>query len=103
MIDKKKISRMIKLRKWHADCGGDAQEEWWDELPDMLSKDIEETKEFLRNCTDDELYWISELFGDICYNFQNKEFVDFIKELQKQHPSIDLKSEIEDAENAILN
>ena len=41
-------------------------EECWKQEVDILMRDISETIEFIkREATDDELYWISEVFEDV--------------------------------------
>lgn len=101
MIDKNKISEMISLRNFHATCGGDAQDEWWTEVPDMLSKNIEETKEFFNTCRKEDLEVLTELFEGISKRLKSQEFIKFIEELQVKHPDIDMKQDIEWAKYAI--
>ncbi|MCT4543153.1 MAG: hypothetical protein N4A63_06400 [Vallitalea sp.] len=47
--------------------------------------DEEATKQFLENCSSDEVYWISEIFEDIAYKFQSRKFICFLKELQRKY------------------
>lgn len=101
MIDKSRISELINLRQMHGECGGDAPEEWWTEVPDMLSENLEETKKFLSSCKEEDLDALTELFENISSKINNKEFINFIEELQIKHPKIDMKQDIEWAKQAI--
>lgn len=52
----------------------------WTQEINILSKNIQETVAFLENeCTDEEFYWLSEIFEDIAYNTQSTEFINCIK------------------------
>ncbi|HBF4992436.1 TPA: hypothetical protein KOP46_000329 [Clostridioides difficile] len=101
MIDRNTVEFMIRYTKWHADCGGDAPSEWWDEFPKMFTKNLEETIKFLGDCNEEEIYWLSEIFEEISSGLQSKEFIDFIKRLQKKFPNIDMELSIHWAEQAI--
>lgn len=52
----------------------------WEELKHMLSKNVEETIDFINNfCNDDELYWISAIFADVAEITKSKELITAIK------------------------
>lgn len=52
----------------------------WMQETNILSENIQETIFFIENkCTDEEFYWISEVFEDISYKTQSTEFISCIK------------------------
>lgn len=95
--NKKEIFELIEWRKG-LECINGMENYYWDPLIELLSKNEANTIEFLRECSDEQIYWISEVFDDVSDNFQSKEFVDFLKELQYDHPNIDIKQDIQAAE-----
>ena len=51
----------------------------WKELTNKLCEDLNASIDFMLNeCLYDEFYWISEVFEDIIYKTQSKEFLDCI-------------------------
>lgn len=62
-------------------------EQCWKEEIDILSKDIDETINFLQNeCTADEFSWLSEVFDDVSEKVQNREFVDCLYRVAEKYP-----------------
>lgn len=104
MIDKKKISANIKIIESMNQNGASPNlGEYWDEIVSMLSEDLNQTKEYLSNCEEHEIWFMGGYFEDISYNFQSKEFIDFLQILQEKHPDIDMTQDIEWAVDAILD
>lgn len=102
MIDKKKIKYNIDMIDAFTRNGASPNlEEYWGVIVNELSQNIDDTKEYLNECSNEEIEFISGYFEDVSYNLQSKDFIDFLKELQKQHPNIDIKKEIQWAEDAI--
>jgi len=102
MIDKKKIKYNIDMIDAFTRNGASPNlEEYWDVIVNELSQNIDDTKEYLNKCSKDEIEFISGYFEDVSYNLKSKDFIDFLKGLQKKHPSIDIKQDVEWAENAI--
>ncbi len=55
-------------------------EESWKNLTSILSDNIVDTINFFsKECTDEELFWLSEVFSDISEIVQNKEFVQVLR------------------------
>ncbi|MCD7774362.1 MAG: hypothetical protein LUH40_02110 [Clostridiales bacterium] len=55
-------------------------EQCWKRLIDVLSENISETIDFILNsCSDEELFWISEVFEDIAEQTQSKEFTEALR------------------------
>ena len=62
-------------------------DKYWKLETDLLSKDINETIEFLDNdCTADEFSWISEIFEDIAERTQSKEYIECLYRVAKKFP-----------------
>jgi len=74
---------------------------YWNLLTKMLSENENDTIEFLNECEESELYWLSEIFEDISQNLQSINFVKFLHTLKDKFPSLDLDVDIEYAEKAI--
>lgn len=73
--------------------------ECWKELTDALVEDIDVARKFLlEDCTADEASWVSEVYDDIVYKTQSREYIDllrksierFPKEAEKYHMSDNL-------------
>ena len=47
--------------------------ECWTQEVRILSEDISETIAFFNSCTDEEFYWVSEVFDDLIEQTQSKE------------------------------
>lgn len=95
--DKKEIFSLIDWRKG-LECINGMEDYYWGPLIALLTKNEDDTIEFLRECSDEQIYWISEVFEDISDKFQSKRFVEFLKELQYEHLNIDIKQDIQAAE-----
>ena len=55
-------------------------EESWKNLTSILSDNIVDTINFFsKECTDEEFFWLSEVFSDISEIVQNKEFVQVLR------------------------
>jgi len=74
---------------------------YWNLLTKMLSENENDTIEFLNECEESELYWLSEIFEDISQNLQSINFVKFLHTLKDKFPNLDLDVDIEYAEKAI--
>lgn len=54
--------------------------ESWNKLTSILSENISETITFfLSQCTDEEFFWLSEVFSDVSARTQSKEFVHALR------------------------
>ena len=54
---------------------------------DILSRNIEDTIEFLENeCTANEFSWLSEVFDDVAEKTQSRAFVDCLYKVAKKFP-----------------
>ncbi|OCA99598.1 hypothetical protein BGS1_09120 [Clostridium beijerinckii] len=77
-------------------------DEYWEEIVDMLSEDIEETRKFLNEeCNEHQIWCMAGYYEDISYNFQSSKFIDILEELQKKYPDMDIEQDIQWAKDAI--
>lgn len=44
----------------------------WNEEIDILTKDIDGAIDFIKTCTEEEFYWLSEVFDDVISKTQSK-------------------------------
>ncbi len=55
-------------------------EESWKKITAILSENVIKTIDYIYNeCTDEELFWISEVFSDVSEIVQSKEFVQALR------------------------
>lgn len=84
-MDKLKLKEIISKRKNLHPNDDYATYDCWTQETDILSEDIQETIYFIENeCTDEEFYWMSEVFEDIAYKTQSTEFISCIKNRLKK-------------------
>lgn len=77
--------------------------EIWNDLTQIFSKNEQATIEYLNNCSESQIEWISEVFEDISENLQSEEFIDTLEKLQKKFPNLDLEIDISYAKEALKN
>lgn len=55
-------------------------EESWKELTEILSENVDDTIRFFNDeCSDEELFWLSEVFSDVSEIVQSKQFVQTLR------------------------
>ncbi len=102
MIDKESIIYDLKFIDSMRQHGASPNvDDYWKRTIDMLTENEENTKKFLNNCSDWELYHLSEILEEVAFKFQSKHFIEFLKELNKNHPNSDMTEDIKWAEQAI--
>ncbi|MGN6713333.1 hypothetical protein [Anaerocolumna jejuensis] len=67
----------------------------WEELTELLSRNVDETICFLKGCTENQLYYISEIFEDISYNLKSPKFIQVLYDLNHKYPELNMESDIE--------
>lgn len=67
----------------------------WDEMTVLLSQSSNETINFLKDCTEEQLFYISEIIEDISYNLKSQEFINTLYELNAKFPNLQMESDIE--------
>ncbi|EMG28418.1 hypothetical protein [Listeria fleischmannii] len=75
----------------------------WNEMTILLIQNEDETIDYLNECNEDYLYYISEIFEDISEQFQSKRFITYLRKLDKKFPKLDMTKDIDIAESYIEN
>ena len=73
----------------------------WDKMVEILSKDIHETIAYLEDCSEEDMYFISEIFEDVSEQLQSKEYIDCLRKLDKKFPNLNMTKDIDLAEEYI--
>ena len=80
-MNKKKIEEIIKCRLNLELEDDDKLEKCWAEEINILSNNITETKDFYKNdCSDEILFWTSEVFEELIEKTQSTELLDILKD-----------------------
>ena len=74
-------------------------ERCWNQMIDILSKDLNDTIKYLQNCSEEDIYYISEIFEDVSGNLKSKEYIRCLRELDKKFPKLNLTEDIDLAED----
>ncbi len=53
----------------------------WDKIIKILSKDVKATILYLESCSEEDIYFISEVFEDISEQLQSKEYIICLRKL----------------------
>lgn len=103
MIDKNKIfNNLDVIESMNQNGASPNLDEYWDEIVDMLSQDLEETRKFLNDeCNEHQVWYMAGYYEDISYNLQSNEFINMLEDLQNKYPNIDIKQDIQWAKDAI--
>jgi len=73
----------------------------WDEMIEALSQDIYETIEYLENCSEDELSFISEIFEDVSEKLKSQEYIACLRKIDMKFPNLNMTKDIDLAEDYI--
>lgn len=73
-------------------------EDCWNKMIDILSKDIHETVAYLESCSEEEIYFISEIFEDVSERLQSREYIDCLRRLDDKFPNLNMTKDIDIAE-----
>lgn len=73
----------------------------WNKMIDVLSVDVQQTIAYLNDCTEEELYYISEIFEDISERLKCKLFIECLRKLDKKFPDLNMTKDIDLAETYI--
>ena len=100
MIDNNKVQKIIDERiKMHHD---DSRiEDKWKELTNIFTANESETIEYLNNCSEYIVEWVSEVFEDISEVLQSEKFIKCIEILKSKFENLDLEQDILYAKQAI--
>ena len=70
----------------------------WDKMVDTLSEDVHQTVAYLESCTEEDIYFISEIFEDVSYQLQSREYIDCLRRLDEKFPDLRMAGDIDLAE-----
>ena len=76
-----KLRKTLK-RRVSLDINDDfSLQDCWNSMINILTKNIDETIDFFKTqCSNEEFFWLSEIFEDIAYKTQSKEFIKALNE-----------------------
>lgn len=77
-------------------------QECWDKMVKLLSQDVDETVQYLGNCSEEEIYFISEIFEDISEQLQSEKYILCLRELDKKFPNLNMTDDIDLAEEYFI-
>ncbi|WP_088825384.1 hypothetical protein [Listeria goaensis] len=78
-------------------------EKCWNEMTVLLTQNEDETIDYLNECIEDDLYYISEIFEDISEQLQSEKFITCLRKLDKKFPKLNMTKDIDIAESYIEN
>lgn len=100
MIDNNKVKKIIDERiKMHPDDPRIVDK--WKELTNIFTANESETIEYLNNCSEYIIEWVSEVFEDISEVLQSEKFIECIEVLKFKFKNLDLEQDILYAKEAI--
>jgi hypothetical protein len=73
----------------------------WAEMTNLLSEQEKNTITYLEKCSKSDLYWVSEIFEDVARNIRSQSFIDCLRILDKRYPDLEMRGDIDLAENYI--
>jgi len=69
-----------------------------DYITELLSKNVDDSILVINELDEESIRWISSRFEELSYKFQNKEFVECLKNLLSKFPNIGyLKEDVQEA------
>jgi hypothetical protein len=75
--------------------------EYWEEITELMASDEEQTIRLLRDSSEDEVLWFTEVFDDIVARFKSENFAKVLEELSTKYPNLNLAQFIIDAKKYI--
>ncbi len=100
---KNEMDTILKKRKGQNINDDFGIEKCWNKMTILLTQNEYETIDYLNECNEDELYYISEIFEDISEQFQSERFITCLRKLDKKFPNVDMTKDIDIAESYIEN
>lgn len=98
---KEDMMRIIEERKKKHIEDDYGIQECWEKMIDILSVDVQRTVVYLEDCTQEELYYISEIFEDISQKLQSQMFIECLRKLDEKYPELEMTQDIDLAETYI--
>ena len=100
---KNKMEAILKERKGLNINDDYGIEKCWNEMTILLTQNEDEKIDYLNECNEENLYYISEIFEDISEQLQSKRFITCLRNLDKKFPKLDMTKDIDIAESYIGN
>lgn len=69
----------------------------WDELTLLLSVDLNDTINYLKQCNEKEIEFLSAIFEDVSYNLNSSEYINELEIINTKFPDLNLDSVIKTA------
>lgn len=66
----------------------------WEKLTELLGEETKETISFLHECTEQQLYYISEVIEEVSYNLKSQEYIDALIFLNHKYPQLHMEDDI---------
>lgn len=73
----------------------------WNRMIEILSNNINETVSYLDNTSEENIYYISEVFEDVSAQLQSKEYIDCLRRLDNKFPNLNITKDIDLAKKYI--
>lgn len=70
-------------------------EECRGELIELLSQDEVRTITILKQLSEEEILYTSEVFEEIAYNLQSLRYIDCLRSIEKKYPRLNISDAIE--------
>lgn len=69
----------------------------WNELTLLLSVDLNDTINYLKQCNEKEIEFLSAIFEDVSYNLNSSEYINELEIINTKFPDLNLDSVIKTA------
>ena len=67
----------------------------WQNMVDIICSDMKKAISFINNdCSDEELYWLGEIYNDVMEESHSREFIDCLQKRAEQVKNPEWKKEI---------
>ena len=102
MTDKELVRHNLQIiNAMTQDGASPPLDEYWNEIVDLLSQNMEQTRQLLFSLEAEEIARIGGYYEDVAYNLKDYAFIDLMKELQQKYPEIDMEMDIQWAIDAL--
>lgn len=92
-MEKEKVIDLLCERVF-MDDNDPAIDKVWSEITKLLSENAQETISFLLDCTEQQLFYISEVIEDVSYNLKSQEYIDTLLFLNNKYPQLHMEEDI---------
>lgn len=84
----KQMKQLIEARKKVSPQDDEGTKEYWDKEIEVLEQSLDWTIDYLKNASEDEIDWSTEVWDDISEFYSSKKLVDTFKYCREKHPKI---------------